>query len=183
MSRCLSAVAVLLVVVATPPIHARQTGFHRTADPAWTAANIGAPPLPAAAQKLISATMIHGNALDSTDRPLVNATVRLRDARFGRIVDTQYTDQSGIFAFKAIQPGTYIVEILGPDQSILAASELLTVNAGEALLAVVKLPFQVPPFAELMAPSNSRSATLLVLQAAALGITALVPTAPISPNQ
>ena len=32
-------------------------------------------------------------------------------------------------------------------ESILAASQLLNVNAGEAVLAVVKLPFSVPPFA------------------------------------
>jgi hypothetical protein len=180
MPRFLSAVAVLLVVVATPPIHARQTGFARVAP--VSASGVAAPALKAA-ERLAASTMIHGNALDSTNGQLANAMVRLRDARFGRIVETQYTDQSGMFAFKGLEPGSYVVEILSTDQSILAASQLLTINAGEAVAAVVKLPFHVPPFAGLMGTTTTRSAAALVLEAAASGITALVPTAPISPNQ
>ena len=182
MPRFLSAVAVLLVVVATPPIHARQTGFARVA-PVAGSANAVAPAIKAATERLTSSTMMHGNALDSTDGQLANAMVRLRDARFGRIVETQYTDQSGMFAFKGLEPGSYIVEILANDQSILAASQLLNINAGEAVAAVVKLPFHVPPFAELMGTTTTKSAATLVLQAAASGITALAPTAPISPNK
>jgi len=184
MPRILSAVPVLLVVVATPPIHARQTpGFARTVPGSVGASAPTAPAIKAAAGRLAASTMIHGNALDSANGQLANAVVRLRDARFGRIVETQYTDQSGMFAFKGLEPGSYIVEILAPDQSILAASQLLNINAGEAVAAVVKLPFRVPPFAEMMGTTSTQSAALLVLEAAASGITALVPTAPISPNQ
>ena len=183
MPRFLSAVAVLLVVVATPPIHARQAGLVRVAPAAAGATNAVAPGLKAATERLAASTMIHGNALDSTAGQLANAMVRLRDARYGRIVETQYTDQSGMFAFKGLEPGSYVVEILASDQSILAASQLLNINAGEAVAAVVKLPFHVPPFAELMGTTTTQSAAALVLQAAASGITALVPTAPISPNQ
>lgn len=185
MTRLLSAVAVLLVVIATPPIHAGQTSLAR--EPGISVPPAGDVPIASvkvAADKLTASTVIKGNALDSTDGQLPNVLVRLRDARFGRIVDTQYTDQSGLFAFKSIQPGTYIVEILGKDESILAASQLLNVNAGEAVLAVVKLPFSVPPFAGVAGSTmTTQSAALLVLQAAATGISALVPTAPISPNK
>src|SRR5437773_7778517 len=45
---------------------------------------------------------IQGNALNSTNGQLPNMTVRLRDARFGRILDSQVTDQSGLFTFKAL---------------------------------------------------------------------------------
>ena len=76
-----------------------------------------------------TASTIQGNALDCDQRPAGERTVRLRDARFGRIVDTQYTDQSGMFAFKSIEPGSYIVEIMANDESILAASQLLNVDA------------------------------------------------------
>ena len=79
-----------------------------------------------------------------------DVVVRLRDARFGRIVDTQLTDKSGMFAFNAVDPGTYIVEIIANDESVLAASQLLNVNAGEAISAVVKLPFRMPPLAGLV---------------------------------
>ena len=184
MPRILLAVAVLLVVVATPPIHARQTaGFARNAPGSAGAPTATAPAIKAATERLTSSTMIHGNALDSTDGQLANAVVRLRDARFGRIVETQHTDQSGMFAFKGLEPGSYVVEILANDQSILAASQLLNINAGEAVAAVVKLPFRVPPFAQMTGTTTTKSAAALVLEAAASGITALVPTAPISPNQ
>ncbi len=120
-------------------------------------------------------TTIQGNALDSSNGRLANAVVRLRDARYGRIVDTQLTDKSGLFAFKAIDPGSYIVEIMSSDRSILAASELLNVNLGEVESAVVKLPFRISAF--------TPGVTAAVIQAAAVGVAAVVPTIPISPNQ
>ena len=129
-------------------------------------------------------TTIQGNALNSTNGAMRDATVRLRDARFGRIVDTQLTDKSGLFAFKAIDSGTYIVELMGNDQSaVLAASQLLNVNAGEAVSAVVKLPLRIPPFAGIMGSTSTPSAAAVATQAAASGITAVMPTSPISPNQ
>ena len=128
-------------------------------------------------------TTIQGNALSSTNGPLSNVAVRLRDARFGRISDTQLTDESGLFAFKAVEPGTYIVEIMGNDSNVLAASQLLNVNAGEAVSAVVKLPFRIPPFAALMGSSSTPAAAAVLTEAAASGIAAVVPTAPTSPVQ
>jgi hypothetical protein len=93
---------------------------------------------------------IQGNALDSTNGALPDSQVRLRDARFGRIVDTQLTDKSGLFAFKVLDPGSYVVEIVSNNSSVLAASQLINVNAGEAVSAVVKLPFRIPPFASVL---------------------------------
>jgi hypothetical protein len=120
-------------------------------------------------------TTIQGNALDSSNGRLANAVVRLRDARYGSIVDRQLTDKSGLFAFKAIDPGSYIVELMSSDKSILAASELLNVNLGEVESAVVKLPVRIPAF--------TPGATAAVILAAAVGVAAVVPTIPISPNQ
>jgi len=108
--------------------------------------------------------------------------IRLRDARFGRIVDTQLTDRSGIFTFAKIEPGTYIVELVSDNQSILAASELLNVNAGDLVSAVVKLPFRVPPVTVLGGTARS-TAWIIATQALASSIVAVVPTRPVSPNQ
>ncbi len=128
-------------------------------------------------------TTIQGNALSSTNGQLTNAVVRLRDARFGRIVDTQLTDKSGLFAFKAVDPGTYIVEVMASDiQSVLAASQMLNVNAGEAVSAVVKLPFRIPPFAGLMGSSSTPTAAAVTTEAAASGVAAVVSTAEVSPK-
>ena len=128
-------------------------------------------------------TTIQGNALNSTNGAMNGVVVRLRDARFGRIVDTQLTDKAGLFAFKAIDPGTYIVEVMSNDELVLAASQLLNINAGEAISAVVKLPFRLPALAGVLGSASAPSATAIALEAAAGGIASVVPTAPISPVQ
>jgi hypothetical protein len=176
MSRPHSTLAALLMVATTS---------HVVAQEATTARTVTAPPSMAKvlSSQVAALTTIQGNALDSSNGQLANANVRLRDARFGRIVDTQYTDRSGLFAFKGLEPGSYIVELIANDESILAASQLLNVHGGEAILAVVKLPFRIPPFANVIGTSTTQSAVRLMLEAAATGVTALVPTDPISPNQ
>jgi hypothetical protein len=126
---------------------------------------------------------IQGNALNSTNAPMPDTLVRLRDARFGRIVETQVTDKSGIFGFKVVDPGSYIVEMVANDQTLLAASQILHVNAGEALSAVVKLPMRIPPFAGLLGSNIAPTAALIASQATATGIAAAVPTVPVSPIQ
>jgi len=128
-------------------------------------------------------TIIQGNALNSTNGQLPNTIVRLRDARFGRIVDTEITDRSGLFAFRNVDPGTYIIEMMGDDSTVLAASQLLNVNGGEVVSAIVKLPFRVPPFAGAMGVNSTPTASLLAAQAAANGVIAVATTAPVSPNQ
>jgi len=127
-------------------------------------------------------TTIQGNALSSTNGQMNGVVVRLRDARFGRIVDRQVTDKSGMFVFKAIDPGSYIVEMMANDESVMAASQLLNVNPGEAVSAVVKLPFRVPPFAGLLGQgSHASAAAAIAAQAAASSVVALVPTISVSP--
>jgi hypothetical protein len=116
-------------------------------------------------------TTIQGHALDSTNGQLPQTLVRLRDARIGRIVESQLTDKDGLFVFKALDPGSYIVEMMANDQSVLAASPLINVNAGEAASAVVKLPFHLPPFAGVLG-NQSASAAAMMLTAAASGVLA-----------
>jgi hypothetical protein len=128
-------------------------------------------------------TIIQGNALTSASGPLPGTLVRLRDARFGRVIETQRTDKSGTFAFKVADPGPYIVELLGQNQTVLAASQIINVNAGEAVSAIVKLPVGMTPFAGLLNSSIAPAAAIIATQAMATGIAAVVPTAPVSPNQ
>jgi hypothetical protein len=117
-------------------------------------------------------TIIRGNALDSMGGPLAGAPVRLRDARSGHIVDTQKTDKAGVFEFRGVEPGSYIVEILGPDSTVLAASQLLNVDAGDSASAVVKLPFRIPPFAGVLGHST-QSAALVTAAAGASQVLAV----------
>src|SRR5205085_7935454 len=90
----------------------------------------------------------------------------------GQIVETQMTDQAGIFTFRTVDPGSYIVELLGQDRaSVLASSQILYLGPGQAISAVVKLPFKVPPFAGVLG-NTVPSATTVLSQAAASGVLA-----------
>jgi hypothetical protein len=126
-------------------------------------------------------TTIQGNALNSINGGLPNALMRLRDARIGRIVDSQVSDESGFFAFKRVDPGSYVVEIMGNDQTILAASDLLNVNAGEAISVVVKLPFRIPPFAGFLG-NITPSAVAVTTAAGAALVLAVQATTSTSPG-
>jgi|SRR5579862_4597951 len=119
-------------------------------------------------------TTIQGNALTSTNGPLSNSIVRLRDARFGGILDVQTTDNAGLFAFRGVEPGSYIVEVMAEDQTtVLTASQILNVNAGDAISAIVKLPFRIPPFAGVMGNNTASSVAAIATQAATSGIVAV----------
>jgi hypothetical protein len=150
------------------------------------------PPTPGAPTKAIASRVvgggrpgvlatIQGNALDSTNGVLPSTMVRLRDARLGRIVDSQVTDSAGLFAFKGVDPGSYIVEIMGNDQGILAASQMLNVSAGDAISAVEKLPFRISPFAGVFGNSTA-SAILVTAAAASAGVLSAAATQSVSPG-
>jgi hypothetical protein len=126
---------------------------------------------------------IQGNAFTSTNGNLANAPLRLRDARSGRVVAATVTDKSGLFTFRSIEPGSYVVELLGPDQAVLAASDILNVNAGDAVSAIVKLPFRAPPFAGVLG-HTATSAAIVSAAAAASGVLATtVSGQPASPRR
>jgi hypothetical protein len=114
---------------------------------------------------------IQGNAVTSQNGALVNTAVRLRDARMGRIVSTVTTDKQGMFAFQGVDPGNYVVEVMSPaNNAVLASSQVLNVSTGEAISALVKLPFRIPPFAGFIA--NGSQTTASALSTAAQAVTA-----------
>jgi hypothetical protein len=116
---------------------------------------------------------IHGSAINAANKPLIDTHVQLRDARFGRIVDTTTTDKDGAFIFHDVDPGTYVVELMNPaNNAVLASSQILYVSSGEAVSAIIKLPFSITTFAGLLgttAPTGSviSSAAQAVIAAAA----------------
>jgi hypothetical protein len=159
-----------LLVAGTLSASARQT-----ATPGRVAMN-GATP------RTISGTLadvaeIDGTTLNSTNGVLANAHVRLRDARFGRVIDRQISDRHGMFTFRNLAPGDYIAELLSADESeTLITSDLLTLNGGDTAAIVLKLPFRISPFAAVLS-SASRRAIALTLAAGAAGVLATAVTA------
>jgi hypothetical protein len=90
--------------------------------------------------KATAFTTIQGSALSSSSTALPYRDVRLRDARVGRIVRSLRTDEYGLFVFRTVDPGSYIVELLDKGETVLAASTLIHVNAGDVGAAVVREP-------------------------------------------
>jgi hypothetical protein len=165
-------VAVALIVAGTLPMAAQQQAISPVTVSKGAARVVS----------VNAVAAINGTALDSINGRLSHVLVRLRDARLGRIVDTQLTDKAGLFTFKAIEPGSYIVEIVGEDKSILAASQLLNLNGGDAASVIVKLPFRTKTVIGLIGGATS-SVLLIAAQAVAGGIATVVPPKPVSPNQ
>ena len=99
-------------------------------------------PVPATPPELLAT--VRGKAVTANGAVLRNARVRLRDARLGRIVNTELSDQAGAFSFNSLDPGNYVVELVGVNQSPIAATQILSANAGETITAAVRLPLGRP---------------------------------------
>ena len=134
-------------------------------------------PAAAAASKLLPGTRgsilssIQGNAVNSSNGALMNTVVRLRDARYGHIVESVMSDKQGAFAFRSVDPGNYVVEIMNPaNDAVLFSSPMLNVSAGEAVTALVKMPFHIPMLAGLL--GNSSQTTASAISTAAQAVTA-----------
>jgi len=140
--------------------------------PLHTIAQTATPAAPARFEARAGASnTIQGSALNADGSAMPDAPVRLRDARTGRFVASAVTDKAGLFTFQALEPGSYVVEVLGPEYNVLAASQILNINAGDTVSAVVKLPFRIRPYAGVLGHSTA-SAALVIATAAASGILA-----------
>lgn len=174
MYRTLVLVAVV-VVVADTSLTAQQATARAAAGVRTSASSSSAPtsvPRLLPGTKVSVLASIQGSALSSVNGPMVNTLMRLRDARFGRVVDTTITDKSGLFAFGGIDPGSYVIEMMDvTNEQVVAASPVIFVGSGEAESTVVKLPFRISGFAGLLGHTTP-SALLVSSAAAASGVLA-----------
>jgi hypothetical protein len=147
-----------------------------TPAPVQTAKPVVLPGAPAAAF-----ATIHVSAVSETNTALPGRLVRLRDARYGRMVAVNTTDEAGTFTFRDVDPGSYIIELLGGDQSIQATSALLSVDAGAVVYAVVRLPSRREPAAAFFDRGVVRAGAIIAA-AAAVGVLAVQSTTDVSPR-
>jgi hypothetical protein len=68
-------------------------------------------------------SQISGRARTSLNQPIPFATLLLRNLRTGRIESRVRADQNGRFQFDTLVSSRYVVELLGVDGAVLAASE------------------------------------------------------------
>lgn len=119
--------------------------------------------------------------LDANETPLPHVSIRLRDARTGGEAARHDTDASGRYVFAAIEPGSYVVEIVGEDGRALAASNVVHLNRDDISFVVVRLAQsrQVPA----LLPVRTSTALAIVGAAAAAGVLASRAGNPVSPRQ
>jgi hypothetical protein len=139
LSRLLAVSTVVILVGTAFPVAAQQQASSAAVRAATKAA-----------LRASTLATIKGNALSSVNAALPNTLVRLRDVKFGRIVGSSLTDHLGSYAFKGLEPGNYIVEIVSTDQTSLAATNLISANAGETVNSVVRLPFKATMLANIL---------------------------------
>lgn len=180
--RCSSFVIAAVIIVAGVVATAQQS----SAVSGPTTSRAAAQPKPPAGARLLPGSRpnafstIRGTAVGPSSAALPHNLVRLRDVRFGRVVDTQTTDNAGAFTFANVDPGSYVVEVLGNDQRVLAASQIISVNAADTLTALVRLPFRAPPLAGVLGNSASTAAAVITEAVAAGVLATTVAGAPVS---
>jgi hypothetical protein len=170
---------VLPIAGLPPPLFAQTLVTPRSVHPQELRAHERGALLPGT--RLDIKALIQGSALTSTNGVVANGVVRLRDARIGRILETQSTDKAGLFSFGSIDPGTYIVELMANDRSVLATSQMLDVDAGQVISTVVKMPYRVTPWSGLLGHTTASAATILSAAAASGVLATAVTGEPASP--
>ena len=143
MQRILSAIAGVLVVATAASPSAQR-------------------PIPAATARglaLRATAAIQTTAFNALNSVLAGTVVRLRNARLGRIVDQSLTDKQGNHTFTGLDRGNYIVELVSTTQTTLAATTLISVNAGETATVVVRLPLKPSLIGTLLGRESSPAAS------------------------
>jgi len=85
-------------------------------------------------------TQIIGMVIDILHAPVANAKVRLRNLNTGRIEQLAETNELGEYVFAVVEPGTYVVEMVMIDGTIIALSNAGSLLRYETLQTLVQLP-------------------------------------------
>ena len=80
-----------------------------------------------------------GLAQNSLNAVIPHARVVLRDIRTGEALQQATTDELGQFSFIDLVPSDYVVELLGQDGSVVAASEAVTTSKGRLRRTIVRV--------------------------------------------
>jgi hypothetical protein len=80
-----------------------------------------------------------GLAQNSLNASIPGARVVLRDIRTGEALQQATADELGQFWFVDLPGSEYVVELLGPDGSVVAASEVVKTTKGRVMRTVVRV--------------------------------------------
>ncbi len=187
----LRSIAICVMLASGFPLLAQQTvpparlGAAGTSRPVASGAAVITQSTQSEAQSLLPGTrgafaLIEGKVVDARDKPIPRASVRLRDVRTGKIADLKRADDVGRFAFRGVDPGNYVVELLSDKDIVLAASRMISVNAGDSATTLVKLSTQRGSLAGFLG-HQAPIAAIVMGSAAAAGILAVRSSNCVSP--
>jgi hypothetical protein len=80
-----------------------------------------------------------GRARTSANTPIPYAKVLLRNIRTGQIEARATANEEGQFSFLDLANSNYIVELIGPDGSVVASSEMVALAPGDLKEATVRI--------------------------------------------
>ena len=84
-------------------------------------------------------TQVVGIAVDAHRVPVAGARLRLRDLNTGEILAFADANEDGEFVFPDVEPGSYVVEMILGDRSVVAVSNAGTIVRTETLQTVVQV--------------------------------------------
>lgn len=88
-----------------------------------------------------SVNALIGSTRNFNNSPISHARLRLRSITNGRIEAQATADAEGQFAFRAIEPGTYVVEMMeAATGAVVATSQAVTVASNEIMQTLIRLP-------------------------------------------
>jgi hypothetical protein len=119
------------------------------------------------------ATSIVGVAWNADNSALPSARVRLRNVVTGRVALTAIGNEAGQFTFAAMEPGSYLIELVNERDKILAVGQTFTIEPGETVATFVRLAAKAPWFNGFF----GNAAGAVASAAAAAGVTAIAPEA------
>lgn len=122
--------------------------------------------------------IILGTARDAGDRLLPDTRIQLRNLRSGNLEQFTTSDGTGAFRFIRVPAGVYVVEMTLSSGAVVAISDTLTVLNTETLQTVVQAPARARSFAWWLGSTT----TAALAQAASLGVLAVGPGTPVSPQ-
>ena len=86
-----------------------------------------------------SINAIMGRARTSLNTPIPYARLVLRNIRTGAIEARATANEEGRYTFLDVQSSAYVVELIGPDGSVIAASEMVALAIGDVRETTVRV--------------------------------------------
>jgi len=115
-----------------------------------------------------------GTATSSSGQTLVNATVQLRNLATGAVSSTTTSSSRGLFSFAAVNPGTYVVEVLNAVGQVVGTTASISVAAGAALTGVAVSATAAAVAAGAAGVAGASTIAAVTAAAAAAGVVGVV---------